>query len=332
MNIIPFTAKAAAALLLAQCLMSAGTSAANAAGAAAATTSVKQNVSINTAAALKNMVFSQKWTASAPSSLQSFTQDVVSELSRQDAFEKWKNASISYDPLGPGTHSWLATVSQNGKPIGYLILTSTDDGNYMLSEYGRDDEMPYNTQALYNRLKQLGILKVGAKLPAGLSIEAQYAALLPVWKVSQPGKNTVYIHGITAEELPIDAPDRNSVSGGLTPHQGIRLSTTSLPEQQRTSNPYDNLLWLSSPKLPVKGNSDLIQAFKAEHNSLVFTSPGHNANYGAPFAITGLHSWSTAGKESVVLYAASGIHGSRYLPTSSLLSLGEFRILNLSHI
>ncbi|MWV43760.1 hypothetical protein GRF59_08930 [Paenibacillus sp. HJL G12] len=308
--------------------MSAGT---NAAEAAAKTSSVKQSVSINTADALKNMVFSQKL-AATPSSLQSFTQDVADELSHQDSFEKWKNASISYDPLGPGTHSWLATVSQNGKPIGYMILTSTDDGSYMLSEYGRDEAMPYNSQALYNRLKQQGILNASFKLSAGVSIEAQYSALLPVWKVMQPGKRAIYIHGISAEELPFDATEKDSASGALTAQRGIQLTAATVPEPQRASDPYDNLLWLTSPKLSFKGTGDLIQAVKAEHMSLVFTSPGHNANYGAPFAITGLHTWSAADKEGNVLYAASGKNGSRYLPASSLLSHGEFRNMNLSHL
>lgn len=329
MNILSFTTKAAIVLLLAECLLANGLGTAEAAGKV---TSVKQSVSINTASALKNMVFYQKM-AAVPSSLQSFTKDVVNELSGQDSFNKWKNASISYDPLGPGTHSWLATVSQNGKPIGYLILTSTDDGNYMLSEYGRDESMPYNSQALYNRLKQLGILNAGSKLPAGTSIDAQYSTLLPVWKVSVPGKKAVYIHGITAEELPVEAaPAADMESGGLTPHPGIHLTSTILPEQQRDSDPYDNLLWLKSPKLSLKGTTDLMQAVKSEQSSLVFTSPGHNANYGAPFAITGLHSWSIAENKGIVLYAASGSAGTRYLPASALLTHGEFRSMNLSHM
>ncbi|MEC0369113.1 hypothetical protein [Paenibacillus chibensis] len=328
MHILSFTAKAAAMLFLAECLLS-GVGSAKAADMAP---SVKQSVTIPTAAALKYVVFSTK-AAAAPASLRSFAEQAVSELSEQDSFKNWKQATLTYDPLGPGTHSWLATVSQNGKPVGYLILTSTDDGGYMLSEYGQDESMPYNTQALYNRLKQLGILTAGGKLPAGVTISAQYSALLPVWKVTLPGKKAaVYIHGITAEELPLGAVASDPVSGGLTPRSGLHLTATTLPKQQRTSDPYDNLLWLTSPKLTFTGSGDLIRFVTTEEQSLVFTSPGHNANYGAPFAITGLHAWSSGDQGGTVLYAASGNGGNRFLPAASLMAHGEFRSLNLSQL
>ncbi|MDR0266745.1 hypothetical protein [Paenibacillus sp.] len=322
-NLLSFTKKAIALLLIAECLMSAGALDAKASGNSP---SIKQSISINTTA-LKNMVFSQRLEA-APSSLQSFTKDVVSELSMQDSFEQWKNASISYNPLGPGTHSWLATVSQNGKPIGYLILTSTDDGSYMLSEYGRDESMPYNTPALYSRLKQLGILKADSKLLAGVSIEARYSTLLPLWKITRPGKKAIYLHGITAEELPIQAANDAKAAGGLTPHLRIQLASTMISEPHRTNDPYDNLLWLTTPKLAFQRNSDLFQAVKTGQSSLVFISPGHNANYGAPFAITGIHTWSSDTSGNDVLYAASGINGSRFLPASELLLHGEFHSMN----
>ncbi|BFH64181.1 hypothetical protein [Paenibacillus azoreducens] len=326
-TLLSLTKKAAALLLIVQCLMPAG---ALHAKTSANTKADKPGVSINTAT-LKNMVFSRQL-AAIPSSLQSFTKDVVNELSLQESFGQWKNASISYQPLGPGTHSWLATVSQNGKPIGYLILTSTDDGNYMLSEYGRDESMPYNTQALYSRLKQLGILQAGSKLPAGVSIEARYSALLPVWEISQPGKKAIYLHGITAEELPLQTASDAKAAGGLTPHPGIRVAGTMIPVPQRITDPYDNLMWLASPKLSLKQNGDLMQAVTKGRNSLVFTSPGRNADYGAPFAITGIHAWSADGSESEILYAASGKNGSRFLPASELIGHGEFHSLNLSQI
>ncbi len=318
-HLLSFTAKAAAMLLLAECLISGGTTAAEPAGKSA---SAKQSVTINTAL-LKNTGLGL--TAAAPSDLQSFTEGVVSELSRQGSFKSWKHASLSLVPLGPGTHSWLGTLNQNGKPIGYLILTSTDDGSYMLSEYGQADSMPYNVQALFNRLEQLGIQPAGNKLPADLSISAQYSALLPYWKVSEPGNSTLYINAITAEELPLDADLIESASGGLTSRKGYHLSASTLSEPYGLNDPYDNISWLASPKLTFKGNSELIQAVKTGQNRLVFSSPGHNANYGAPFAITGIHSWSAAGRDDSVLYAASGKAGSRFLPASSLLSHGELR-------
>lgn len=328
-KILSFTKKTTAVLLLAGCLIPAEPGAALEAGISEAP---KPNVSIHSALLVNSAVLGKQKTA-VPASLLSFTDAIVSELSKQGSFEDWNGAAVSIDPLGPGTHSWLATVSRNGKPVGYLILTSTDDGTYMLSEYGREDSMPYNAQTLHKELKKLGIPMSGSKLPPGYNVEARYSALLPVWKITLPGQKAAYLHGITGEELPMqNFAGEKAPHGALTSFKnGLQLSSTVLPKQ-RTSDPYENLLWLNAPKLSFKGNQDLIRAVKSGQTSLVFTAPGHNADYGAPFVVTGLHSWQAAGTGREVLYAASGPNGSRFLPASELMACGEFRSLNISHL
>ncbi|WP_160040088.1 hypothetical protein [Paenibacillus sp. USDA918EY] len=327
-NILSFTKKTAAVVLLAVSLAPAGDEAVLAAGNGGTAT---PNVTINSALLARSVVFGQQ--KAVPASLRSFTEQVVDELSNQDSFQDWKRAGISYDPLGPGTHGWLATVSRNGKAVGYLILTSTDDGQYMLSEYGRGESMPYNSQALYQRLQQLGLLQAGSKLSGGTSIEARYSALLPVWKITPPGKKAIYLHGMTGEELPMQPSGMEKAPlDGLSSIGRLKLVGATQPKRTGTSDPYENLLWLQSPKLSFRGDQDLIQAVKAGSSGLVFTSPGHNADYGAPFVVTGLHAWKADGTEKEVLFAASGPDGSRYLPAAELLAHGEFRSLNASRL
>lgn len=325
-TMLSFAKKTAAALLLAGCLFPTG--AALASGSSGASNS---DAAIHSSLPASTAVYGLRQ-AAVPSSLQSFTETIVSELSKQDSFQNWKDAGISYDPLGPGTHSWLVTVSRDGKPVGYLILTSTDDGNYMLSEYGREDAMPFNAQALREQLKERGILRPGSKLAAGANVEARYFTLLPVWKITQPGKSTIYLHAITGEELPMPSGREKAPLGGLASRKGLHLTSTMLPKQQRTSDPYDNLLWLQSPKLSLTGSQDLLQAMRDGRSSLVFTSPGRNADFGAPFVVNGLHAWQVAGTRKETLYAATGPNGTRLLPASELMARGEFRSLNVSYL
>src|SRR5690606_16098359 len=62
------------------------------------------------------------------------------ELAKVHPFELWKEANIHISPLGPGTHSWIAIVVVNVTNVGYMIIHATEDGDYVLGEYGIGSE------------------------------------------------------------------------------------------------------------------------------------------------------------------------------------------------
>ncbi|OZB96790.1 hypothetical protein [Paenibacillus sp. XY044] len=262
-----------------------------------------------------------------PAPLKNFADSVVRELSAQSNFQQWSGAAIDYYPLGPGTHSWLAIVSENGKQLGYLIFTAREEGGYMLSEYGSGPAIPYSSDALHDRLAEDALIPDQPGIPANVQIQAQYMAMLPVWKVILPGKPAMYIDALTLERLPGNAVSASStpVSGTeiVTNQEGLHLKSSSAVAKQSGGDPYDDLLWMTSPRLNISRGDDLLKAVTSG-GSLIFTAPGRNASYGAPFAVTGVQIWSPSTSAPAVSYAATGRAGSRYLPVSMLMAAGEF--------
>lgn len=262
-----------------------------------------------------------------PAPLESFAGSVVRELSAQSEFQQWEGAAIDYYPLGPGTHSWLAIVSKDSKQLGYLIFTAREEGGYMLSEYGSGPAIPYSSDALHDRLAEDGLIPDHPGLPANIQIQAQYSAMLPVWKVTLPGKPAMYINALTLELLPANAVSASTASVSktavVTNQNGLRLEASSPAAKIDGNDPYDDLLWMTSPRLNIRRGDDLLKAV-ASGGSLIFTAPGRNASYGAPFAVSGIQTWSPAASAPVVSYAATGRAGTRYLPVSMLMAAGEF--------
>lgn len=327
MKLIPLTMKAIALLLALSCY-NPGTSQAVSVPAA------QQTVSSKAIGSVKNAVLNNiSSRAAVPSPLEDFSKDVLSELSHQAEFQDWNHATITYYPLGPGTHGWLAAVSQGNRQIGYLIFTARENGGFMLSEYGSEESMPYSYEDLHRRLVQESIIPSASEIPESVKIEAEYTSMLPVWKVTPRGKKSLYINALTAELLPVSdtAVGKVKLPQGMSSGQSLHLESASLSSGKERSDPYDNLLWLTAPRLNVSHDSDLLQAISIHDDSLIFMSPGHNAAYGAPFSITGLQTWSLAKEDATVLYVATGTGGSRYLPLSMLLDTGEFRVLPSSN-
>ncbi|GAB6988669.1 hypothetical protein [Paenibacillus pini] len=278
-------------------------------------------------------------TSKVPAQLESFSENIVRELSHQPAFASWARANINYYSLGPGTHGWFAAVMQNERQIGYMIISASEDGGFILSEYGDESSLPYSFDLLHNRLKQEHLMTASTTIPKSLDIEVLYTPLLPVWRVTPKGQESIYIHAITAEILPTAEVKINLSSMPLTSlnAKGVQsnnnnrfyLNDSSFASKGKGANhiydPYNNMLWLTAPKLEIRTNSDFKAAMKDAQENLVFLSPHHNAAYGAPFAISGLQSWSTTQGNEDTVYAATGAKGKRFVPLSLLVDRGEFR-------
>lgn len=287
----------------------------------------------------------KQWTyTNAPNKLEAFAEQTIEDLTEHLPFKSWQDANLDYTPLGPGTHSWLVTIEDNTKPLGYLIITSDDMGGYVLSEYGIGSELPYSLAPLEDTLVKVGLLKVNPKmsssappsLPKGSIVEALYSPISPYFKVTLKGKAPIYVHAVTFDIM--DDPNIDKLPKSLTLKNGTDLLKSSseawLPSSViRTDgepDPYQNLHWLTSPALSIKNGDDIIDLLSpGNRKSLVFTVKDHNAAFGAPFNLTGWQSWSTSGKlRPQAIYVTVPQRNTdliRFVPVVNLIGTGKFQ-------
>src|SRR5690606_18888293 len=73
----------------------------------------------------------------------------IAQLSAVRPFDAWKQVTTSIQPLGPGTHSWLATLkSKDGQIVGYMVVHAAPDGTLHLGEYGIGPHPLFDAEAL----------------------------------------------------------------------------------------------------------------------------------------------------------------------------------------
>lgn len=274
--------------------------------------------------------------ATSPESLQDFTKLTLRKLSAAAPFTGWKEARTEYYPLGPGTHSWLVNVMDGQQRVGYLIISATEQGGYMLSEYGAGTTgLPYSLTDLRQYLVQEEL--ISSSYTGKLELAALYAPLLPVWKLTLDS-TTIYINATVPQVLPWTVNKAETVLN----KQLSGISTISAPDadwapQQAwrsggQDDPYADLKWLTSPKLKRVSDANLLSLLN-QSGSLAFQSAGSNDALGAPFMITGYQKWIPGntgnGTGTAVVYAAAGMEGRRYLLLSALQQSGTLHMLPL---
>jgi len=275
--------------------------------------------------------------ARVPDSVMNFAENTVDQLSVHVPFTTWDEADLAFTPLGPGTHGWLVTITENGLPQGYMIISASEDGGYVLSEYGIGPTLPFSQAPLNERLAAEGLLKGGTTLPAGSIVRKLYDAS-PVWQVELPGKKPLFFSALNSEPLPDHLPlartsatsvSNSSLAKGavVSSAAGTWKSATPSTSAVGEQDPYDNLLWLASSPLEAENSTDLLYLLE-ERSSLIFRSAAHNAAFGSPFQLIGWQSWSSGNNEnSSAVYVSVPMRNSdtlRYLPASRLLEDGVF--------
>lgn len=282
--------------------------------------------------------------AAVPDSLVAFAEQTVDNLSDHAPFTSWAEAELEFTPLGPGTHGWLVTLSEDGLPQGYLIITAIEEGGYSLSEYGIGSTLPFSQAPLVERLAAEHLLEDGAGLPQGSSMRSLYSNITPVWEIKLPRKKPIYISALTGEALPMETDggtheDKNGGSHADTVFQppskreihsdALQAWATEAPSLARKAPaPYSNLLWVTAPGMEVRSSSEL-RTLLQKHSSLVFTAGARNAAFGGPFCVSGWQRWHAVEANNVVIYAAVPLDGSdtiRFLPASSLAGNGVFHV------
>ncbi|WP_310549893.1 hypothetical protein [Paenibacillus glufosinatiresistens] len=269
--------------------------------------------------------------------LLAFVQAAVDKLSQQEPYGSWIGAKPSVYPLGPGTHGWLVQLTADGRRVGYLIVTAAEDGGYALSEYGAGSSgLPYDLEALRAFSARNGLL-LSSLSSGSWRLTPCYNGILPYWRLDN-GSGELLVSAVQPELLPVSAaaPSPGSgeaanapvLTGILTSGNADRYSPqTVIRASAPAEDPYDNLLWLSAPRLRPASAAEL-GALLRTSPALVFRASGTNGAGSGPLAVTGCQAWTPAGQPTdgaEVLYAAAGPGGQRMLPLASLLRAGTLQ-------
>lgn len=269
----------------------------------------------------------------APQELRSFAEETVRRLAGTAPFTAWSDAKTIIEPLGPGTHSWLVSVQPSGAApgsdtSGYLIISATDNGEYMLVEYGIGPESLYNLSALLTTKPSVQTKTQSANM---MKIEKLYAGpTLALWKLSSLDsklKPMQFFDAANGELLPETSDSWKSQAADYSPPSlaaGSRRQGLSPENPVYTGSgfdPYDNILWMTKKAMTIKKQSfdNLLQA--AER--LLFVSAGPKRTYSVPLPVFGYQTW-TADRESIT-YALTGTESSpRWIALDALMSAGYF--------
>ncbi|WP_068497063.1 hypothetical protein [Paenibacillus kribbensis] len=265
-----------------------------------------------------------------PSDVKRTADDTIQSLSSQPPFAQWKDAELSYHPLGPGTHSWLVQVNRAGESIGYLIIGTDTNGVYQLNEYGNGPGGPYSMNVLRQSLKSLAETEFSSS--DKLQITPMYEEpLLAYWLVRSSTGSELCIDAVTGDPLPVEVAD-GSWKHKLRNH--TPPSTVNFLQTQAQSvtfsadpfDPYDDLGWLQSKqKLSIHNANQLKDTLRTSPR-IIFSATSINFAFGGPLSINGYQSWTSPDDPShPIIYALTQHSGlSRFVPLKQLLSAGEF--------
>lgn len=240
----------------------------------------------------------------------------TAQLSTQPAFKSWQGATLSISALGPGTHSWMASVIQHKKTVGYLVVHATESGGFVLGEYGLGDYL-YNLTTLQQSLQRLELI------PSTITSTPLYIhPLLSVWKIS--GKSTALTDAMSGEALPLTAS-----LWSIEASQELKLIQVESPMavtagiakavSNASFSPYEKLQWLTDA--PVDKVDSMRILDKKKH--LTYTAARFNGDMLYVWSATGYHSWNN-GAVYVALETDELGESKRYVPLTLLVELGEF--------
>jgi hypothetical protein len=268
----------------------------------------------------------------APADLRDYVADVIKQLASSETLSTWKDADSVIEPLGPGTHSWLVTIKTKQAPPGYLIISSTESGEYKLVEYGSGPDSLYVQSTLESALKGSGLSKQGVLTENAVPLYG--GPVLAEWEVAKPNSknSTHFLNALTGELLP---ESKNSWAQQVAAYRAPELAVGSAqkelsPERtvhtSKVFDPYDNILWMTEKALQVKQES--FETLLNVSKRLVFISSGPKRTYSMSLPIHGYQKWS--GSDSSIysnesIYVLTGTDSSsRWISLHALLECGYF--------
>jgi hypothetical protein len=264
--------------------------------------------------------------ATATSELDLQVSRWIEAIGGEPGFERWQDAVWTRYPLGPGTHGWVIHVRQAEQDIGYLIVHSTPEGNYMLQEYGNGENPLYSLSTLRQALVQHGLIHSlnDADLEQAYTLENGFEriylnALHTVWRAEISG-DIYYVDAKTGDLLPLDDGHikkmltEASVDDTFDTELNRIEETVSVPD----FDPFYRVHWLTDPPLTLEDH----HAFKlALHHEAPITYSTHlfGRTILCAFAVNGYHTWNND-----TAFVSLDHEGNRYIPYHLLAALGSF--------
>lgn len=280
--------------------------------------------------------------STAPKQVEDFAEQNRNRLARLNTFSEWSHAQIQVEPLGPGTHSWLASIlqqkSNNGghsKFIGYMVISIDENQQCVLVEYGLGKDSIYHPDKLSDALTLLGLSTehTNAKPYYG-------GANWTEWSVA----NGSYIHAGTGEIVPQTQASWDSIRLHYMAPAGAFNSSfiessilESDPIQSLTAqsivpspavftgqdfDPYDQITWMVAKPLQLESTT-FLQALAA-NKQLIYVGSHNNQTYRIPFSITGYQKWGA----HIIYVQAGSLSSPRFIAINELLASGRFIKLN----
>jgi hypothetical protein len=260
--------------------------------------------------------------ATKTKSVQAKVERWMKDLSKEEEFADWREAKYRLYPLGPGSHGWVAIVELDGEEIGYMTITSTPEGEYLLTEYGTGAYPLFSLNTLYRSLVQWGLIPDSwtvdrlEKDPSVILERLYSPPVFAVWKVHT--KEAVYLFDAkTGEGYPVES--EQSIIEHI-PVTAIVLKGKMKGMEVDIFDPFDSLFWIDEEE----PSSYTFRSLKAQLQSklrLVYTAKILDDTITLPFAVIGLQQW---GEQEPLLLIDH--YGPRYLPYSTLVKAGHFHM------
>ncbi|MGG0822176.1 hypothetical protein ABE099_04810 [Paenibacillus turicensis] len=260
--------------------------------------------------------------AVAPAKLQRFAEQTANQLSRLSTFSSWVGADIVVEPLGPGTHSWLASVLQDKENhatfVGYMVFSVNPANQYVLVEYGAGEDSIYHPDRLSEALSLLGLST------RDISAKPYYGGpLWTEWSLS----NGQFIHAGTGEVVPQSKTSWNVIqhkysapTGSINTAKNDDFGPLPIVFTGDDFDPYEQITWMIAKPLQLQ-TSSFLQALDS-HKQLIFVGAEAEGNgtYRIPFPVTGYQKWDA----NVIYVQAGTITSPRFVALDSLLPAGHF--------
>lgn len=263
----------------------------------------------------------------------------ISELAKLSCCSDWSKANWTSYPLGPGTHAKLIELKlSSGEIAGYFVLSATESGEWILTEYGTGPYPLFGIETLYQALV------ASEETHTALSYRKEMLA----WIEERYEINRLYLHGLeslwvlqdletneiiyadakTAEFYPLTKEDldeilQTTLSDAAAMEVGwtldeIRLSMKSASFE--VFDPFMHVYWLKAQPEKIQNANQLIHLL--EEQPVTFVTALYQESVTDPYAVTGLiHPLQTVQTSSTDDTISTDISWSNDSTVSSISSL-----------
>jgi hypothetical protein len=249
----------------------------------------------------------------------------IEQISGQARFEAWQGAKWKSYPLGPGTHSWVVLLYQEDQEVGYMVVSASPGGKYILSEYGTGENPLFSLQTLYHSLIRQELIPNHLNFNEFIEAQKNYAIervyagpMLAFWGLTINNEFLV-LSAASGDQYPISATDLPKTAS--LNEAGVSAQDASVTGSLHLAafDPYERLNWVQNEPLTVSRADDLVKLL-SENTQITYTAEIIDETILIPLPIVGYHQWN----DGNVYVIADEQYGLRFVPFQSLAETGFF--------